>query len=114
MDTRSKGRRYEDLAFKYLQDNSFNFIDKNFYTRFGEIDLIMSKNKVLHFIEVKSNNSFNPLLNITEKKLDRLIKSGYIFLEKKSLKELDCDLFCFSAVGFIGGKIMFVENITMC
>ncbi len=49
----SKGRKGESIAQKYLEENGFCVIDKNWRTRFGELDLIATKDNVLHFVEVK-------------------------------------------------------------
>lgn len=108
-NTKEKGKHYEDIALQYLLSNGFIFIDKNFYTKHGEIDLIMQKGAVLHFIEVKYAKKFNPLCNITPKKLMRLTKSIDIYLSKNAL-QLD---FCIDAISIYDDNISFVENITM-
>lgn len=115
VNKRKKGSIYEKLALDYLLLRGFTLVEKNFCTRVGEIDIIMSKDEVLHFIEVKASKSFDPLLNITEKKMQRLINCGDIFLSKNDLEELECKYFCFSAIGFRAGlsEIIFIENITM-
>ncbi len=48
-----KGRRGEDIATRYLVNKGFRIIEKNFNTRFGEIDIIAARDFKLHFIEVK-------------------------------------------------------------
>jgi len=48
-----KGQRGENIAADYLRRKGFQIIEKNFSTRFGEIDLIGIKNNRLVFIEVK-------------------------------------------------------------
>jgi putative endonuclease len=54
-----KGKRGEDIAESFLKRKGFQIVDKNFKTRFGEIDLIATKNPSarsghsLHFVEVK-------------------------------------------------------------
>lgn len=50
---RLKGNQGEDMAAKYLRDNGYTIIDQNNSTKFGELDIIASKNDVLVFVEVK-------------------------------------------------------------
>jgi len=47
------GQRGENLAAAYLAQKGYRIIQKNFRTRFGEIDLIASQNQKLIFVEVK-------------------------------------------------------------
>ena len=108
-NNRKNGDLYEDIALQYLLSRDFIFIDKNFYSKYGEIDLIMQKGEILHFIEVKSSSSFNPLYKITDKKLEKMIKTIYIFCDKNNIK-LD---FCIDAIGIYKDNITFIENITI-
>ncbi|OGM73853.1 hypothetical protein A3H21_00950 [Candidatus Woesebacteria bacterium RIFCSPLOWO2_12_FULL_42_8] len=50
---KESGRRGEEIAAKYLRDHGYNIIEKNYRTRFGEIDLIATCGDRLIFIEVK-------------------------------------------------------------
>ena len=58
--SRSVGYNGEDIAVKFLIENGFNIIKRNFRYKHYEIDLIASKSDCLHFIEVKfrKNNNF--------------------------------------------------------
>lgn len=47
------GRRGEDIAADYLAKKGYQIIQRNFHTRFGEIDLVANKNQKLIFVEVK-------------------------------------------------------------
>ncbi|RDU71545.1 YraN family protein [Helicobacter aurati] len=108
-NTRKIGTHYEEIALQYLSDRGFSFIAKNFYSRYGEIDLIMQKEEVLHFIEVKSATSLNPLIKITPTKLEKMIKTIYVFLAKH---HYSCS-FCLDALAIQGKQILFIENITI-
>jgi putative endonuclease len=50
---RALGKLGEDRASEYLIKNGFKIIERNYSTKFGEIDLIAVKNNILRFIEVK-------------------------------------------------------------
>lgn len=78
------GRLGEDLALKELSAKGFSFVDRNFHSRFGEIDLVMLDKDVLVFIEVKLRGS-EKFLELSEtispQKLKRLRKTAEIYLE---------------------------------
>ncbi|HEC1788756.1 TPA: YraN family protein, partial [Campylobacter lari] len=48
------GKKGEELACEFLKTQGFEILKRNFYSKFGEIDIIAKKDKILHFIEVKS------------------------------------------------------------
>lgn len=50
---RMVGKEGEEIAAKFLLDKGYKILERNYYTRFGEIDLIASKNNILAFVEVK-------------------------------------------------------------
>jgi putative endonuclease len=53
------GKEAEKMAEKYLKENDFEILEKNWrYSRY-EIDFIAKKNGLLHIIEVKARN-FSP------------------------------------------------------
>ena len=108
--SRAKGNLAEDKACEFLLNNGFMIIERNFYSRFGEIDIIATKDEVLHFIEVKSGLDYESAVqNITPQKLSRLIKTGNVYLKKNVL---DVD-FVYDAVVVTPKEIEFVENITL-
>ena len=54
MNKREKGDRGENIACKFLIKNGFNIVDRNYYKKWGELDIIAKKGNELHFFEVKS------------------------------------------------------------
>ena len=107
MNTRKIGNIAEEKACEYLKTKGYKIIDRNFYTKFGEIDIIAYKDEVFHFIEVKSGQSFEPIYNITPKKLQRIIKSVYVYLKTKSIDSP----FCIDAI-IVKRKIEHLVNIS--
>ena len=47
----------ESLASKYLRKKGYKIVAANYSCRYGEIDLIVSNNKYLAFVEVKLRKS---------------------------------------------------------
>jgi putative endonuclease len=52
-DNRQKGNDKEELAAKYLSQNGMRIVERNFYTRRGEIDIIGYDEGYVVFVEVK-------------------------------------------------------------
>ena len=79
----SKGLAYESVALKFLERKRLTLVEKNFHTRFGEIDLIMKDGETLTFIEVRyrqstKHGSASESVNASKQK--KIIKSAQIFL----------------------------------
>ena len=108
--SRSKGNIAEDKACNFLYEKGFCVVERNFYSRFGEVDIIASKNEVLHFIEVKSGLDYDAAIsNITPQKLNKFIKTVHVYLKKNTL---DVD-FMIDAVIITPKDIQLLENITL-
>lgn len=107
--SRLKGSIAENLAVEFLKNNGFSIVDRNYYARYGEIDIIAIKDSIYHFIEVKSGQNFEPLLNVTQKKLDKIIKSIHIYLINNDLDVI----FCIDIITIKNDKIEFFENVSM-
>ncbi len=105
--SRAKGAIGEDRAIRYLNKNGFRVIERNFYSRFGEIDVVAFKEGVLHFIEVKSGIG-EPIYQITPRKLSRITKTVEIYLQKRKIK-FD---WCIDAL-IVTDEVELVENVTM-
>ncbi|MEA2073602.1 MAG: YraN family protein [Campylobacterota bacterium] len=108
--SRAKGNIAEDKAALFLEDNGFFIVERNFYSRFGEIDIIASKDEVFHFIEVKSGLDYESAIqNITPSKLSKFTKTVNVYLKKNSLN-ID---FMIDAVVVTPQNIELLENITL-
>ena len=53
MNKRKEGSKYEDAAAEYLENSGYKILERNFYTHFGEIDIIAWKDGMIVFVEVK-------------------------------------------------------------
>lgn len=108
--SRAKGNLAEERASTFLYDTGFSIIERNFYSRFGEIDIIALKDDVVHFVEVKSAEDYElAIQNITPRKLSRLIKTAQIYMSKNSFD----GTFTFDAVIVTPHCIELLENITI-
>jgi len=108
--SRKKGNIAELKAVEFLKAKGFKIIEQNFYSRFGEIDIITIKDNIYHFIEVKSADSYEvAILNITPKKLSKITKTIDVYLKKNSINEA----YCIDAVIVTLDSIDLIENITL-
>lgn len=80
------GKIGEDLACKFLQENGYKILERNFKCKLGEIDIIAKKNKTIIFIEVKagfyadSKNYIPPEVHFNLKKENKLRKLSSYYL----------------------------------
>lgn len=79
------GKAGEELAVKWLRENGFDILHCNWRHSYHEIDIVATKGKFLHFVEVKTRNASpfgHPEDSVTKKKFKSLQKAAdeYLFL----------------------------------
>ncbi|MFH1533524.1 MAG: YraN family protein [Nitrospirota bacterium] len=85
MKTKELGKLGESQAQNYLNSQNYQIIETNFYSRYGEIDIIVidySTNEIA-FVEVKTRTSHAfglPTESLTYTKRQRIIKTALTFL----------------------------------
>ncbi|MFA5029880.1 MAG: YraN family protein [Patescibacteria group bacterium] len=82
------GKFGEQLAAEFLKRNGYKIIDKNFYTPFGEIDLIAESGDEILFVEVKARSGEDfgyPEVAVDRRKTSHLLKTIGLYLERKNL-----------------------------
>lgn len=83
------GKRGEALAWSFLRKHGYSILEKNFRTRFGEVDIIAEKEGVLIFTEVKTrrNNNFgSPEEAVDWRKRQKLSRVAEAFLQARGLE----------------------------
>jgi putative endonuclease len=73
------GTTGEDLAAEWLSAKGFAILTRNWRHGRYEIDIIATKDSILHFIEVKSRNSTafgNPEESVSRKKLNNILQGA--------------------------------------
>jgi len=71
------------MAKKFLREEGYQIISRNFKTRYSEIDLIAKKDNSLVFVEVKTrvgNNFGSPEEAINKRKRNRLKRAAQAFV----------------------------------
>ncbi|WP_104721783.1 YraN family protein [Helicobacter mesocricetorum] len=114
-NTTQKGKEAENIACEFLQNRGFVVLERNFFTPYGEIDIIAKDKEVLYFVEVKSGIGFEPVFNITKQKLGHLTKSMDYYLQKKRLSLPYClsALILSKAQENEDYQIQWLENLTL-
>ena len=87
MTTRDVGNTGESQVCSYLQEQGYVIVDRNWRTKLCEIDIIVSKNAQLYFVEVKTrkNDHFGDGLDyITSKKLRQMNFAAQMWLTAHS------------------------------
>jgi len=111
------GSSSENLASNLLVQNGYKVIDRNFHSRFGEIDIIAEKDGYLIFVEVKARHSLKfgmPEEAVTTSKLFKIKKTGeyYSLLHPNLPKKLRIDVVALVIEGneIVSSKIIIVGS----
>jgi putative endonuclease len=87
----------ENFAVKLLQNKGYKILDRNFRSKFGEIDIIATDKDTLVFVEVKarwSQKFGSPEEAVTSQKLYKIRKTGeyYSLLHPELSQKLRIDV----------------------
>ncbi len=89
MRTIETGKIGEEEAVKFLKKNKYKIIERNFRTKFGEIDIIAKKGNKVVFIEVKTRKTISfgyPEEAVDERKLNKIKKVALYYIQKNKIK----------------------------
>jgi uncharacterized protein (TIGR00252 family) len=81
------GQVAEQTVAEFLESNGYKILDRNWKTKFCEIDIIAKKDKVLHFVEVKfrsSNAAGDGFEYITKTKLRQMSFAADLWVSKNN------------------------------
>ncbi|WP_054875560.1 YraN family protein [Oxobacter pfennigii] len=87
---REKGNLGETAALNYLIQNGYVILEKNFSTKYGEIDIIARDNDYIAFIEVKTRRDEKwglPSEAVTLNKQCRIARMAMLYIAKKRLND---------------------------
>lgn len=92
------GDRGEEFAVKMLENTGYEIMEKNYWTKMGEADIIARKDGCLHFIEVKTRTSFDygyPSDSITEEKKRSMRRVAEQYLNQRRMywKDVSFDVY---------------------
>ena len=87
------GQSGEQAASEYLSEQGFQILERNFHTRFGEIDIVARDGDCIVFVEVKSCRSLSygdPAAWVTYRKQKRIILAASEYLQTRNCQDCDC------------------------
>ncbi|MEY2680070.1 MAG: hypothetical protein RL661_301 [Pseudomonadota bacterium] len=90
MTRTERGRLAEDHALSHLLNAGLKLVDRNYRSRFGEIDLIMEEVTTVVFVEVRyrSSDRFGSAQeSVNQKKQQRIILTASYFIKDKRIRQ---------------------------
>ena len=81
--TQKIGQFGEDFAVKHLKKHGYKILERNYHSRFGEIDIIASNKEFIAFVEVKAraeDSLYAPREAVDYFKQQKCIKTAQIYL----------------------------------
>lgn len=108
---RKIGKEKEDLAVFYLQKAGCQILERNFYMRGGELDIVAKEGETILFVEVKYRKNANyggPEAAITYQKQIHIAKTALYYIKKKNIP-LECP-FRFDSIVICGSSIQWIKN----
>ncbi len=117
-DTRQElGQRGEQLAAEHLLREGFDIVERNYRTRWGELDIVACDGRALIFCEVKTrrlpHTAGQPLEAVNHAKRTRLRKMAGRWLVERRERPY-ADELRFDAIGVTfdaGGRLMAIEHV---
>ena len=82
------GNTGEDIATEYLEKQGYIILERNFYCKQGEIDIIAKDKNEVVFVEVKSRSDVGyglPSEAVTKQKIKHLCRTARYFLYKNNM-----------------------------
>ncbi|WP_320047125.1 YraN family protein [uncultured Ilyobacter sp.] len=111
MHNREKGDIYEAKALEFLKKQGYTLLDKNFRSKYGEIDIIVEKNKLTIFVEVKyrkSNRFGSGIDSVDARKQRRIYLTAMKYIQEKNLKDAE---FRFDLISFNREELIWNRNV---
>jgi ribonuclease HII len=102
LTTKAVGDSAEDAAANYLVRNGHRIVERNWKTRYCEIDIVSEKNDTFYFTEVKyrkQQNQGGGIAAITKKKRHQMDYAARFYAQSQKLVKRDLRLSVITATG---------------
>lgn len=100
--TKTLGDRAEDIVANYLVRAGHEILERNWKTKYCEIDIVSHKNGTVYFTEVKYRKKADQgggLAAITKKKQNQMVFAAKLYAQSKQLARVDLRLAAASVSG---------------
>jgi putative endonuclease len=105
----------ETMAVAYLIQQGFSLLHQNWRHSHWEVDIIASREKVLHFIEVKTRRTKkfgHPEESVTKSKIRNLINASEEFLyQYPEWKRIQFDILSITLLKNEPAQYFFIEDV---
>jgi len=104
------GRSFEKRAALFFEQNGYTILSRNWQAGHKEIDVIVRKDNLIVFVEVKSAASEkfgHPVERIDRRKIANLTEAARRYILENKIE--NCDL-RFDVVTFLDGKLEYFPN----
>ena len=105
------GKSSEDRACEFLRELGFVILERNFHSKFGEIDIIaLGSDKILHFIEVKATSGgYEAEYRLNKAKYMKILKTiNFYMMKNEPNRDFQLDLLVVKNENF-----EMIENISL-
>ena len=121
-DKQNVGKAGENAAEVFLKKHFYTILERNYWKKWGEIDIVANKNGVIHFIEVKTvsreivpedgDDNYYPEDNIHPWKRRRFARTIETYLLERRVME-DCDWQVDSIAVYLNreGQVLKVDHL---
>ncbi len=96
-DKQNVGEIGERAAERFLRQHSYTILERNYWKKWGEIDIVADKDRVIHFVEVKTvsretvpeagSDNYSPEDNIHPWKRRRFARTIETYLLERRINE---------------------------
>jgi putative endonuclease len=110
------GEQGEELAVNWLKVQGFTLLHRNWKFSYFELDVVASKDGVLHFVEVKTRTTDtygHPEEGVTARKLERLMQAGEEYLQQyPDWKRIQYDILSIRLHRYKAPEYFFLEDVS--
>jgi putative endonuclease len=113
MNRKSRGQEGERIAERFLAKQGYKILDRNFHTRWGELDIVARDKDVVVFVEVKARRDADfaqPEESVTPTKQEHLKKAAELWLLENYKGELPACRFDVVSVVFDENETRITEH----
>jgi putative endonuclease len=114
-NNKATGDKGEEIAAAYLAEKGYQVLERNWRFRHWEADIIASRNRFLHFVEVKTRRSLRygpPEESITREKMNCLknIAEEYQY-QHPEWKYIQFDVIAITLVNEEVKEVLMIEDV---